>query len=391
MQLIIKDKTMVIDPRIRKIIEKIQSLNYQVVIVGGYVRNSLLAITSEDYDLATNADLNQLKDIFSYSNEFIFNQEVLMLEIEYEGLKLELSRYRKEIYEGNQLVDAKLVDSFKEDTYRRDFTMNAIGYDNETYLDYHQGRKDLEDRVIRLIGDPKTRFTEDPTRILRAMRFASELNLKIDDKLINYINGNISLILDLDISSELYRIILGDNFKYILEKFEDIFIYLAHDFLSPISSSDQSLIKSKLDLIYYLIFKQNLKLDYLLIKKLNPKNKDIKFIEKYQNIVNELKYRLFYEDIELMFASFGASVMEKIYQDLNGLQIINEYNLNFIEKVSKLGYLKIDQLKVTINDLPSDYTIKVKYEILKNLQKLIIKGFIENDEDQLKEYIDNNY
>jgi tRNA nucleotidyltransferase/poly(A) polymerase len=115
--------------------------------------------------------------------------------VPYKGQNIEIATYRKDVYDilGNAKGADKveITTSFKDDTSRRDFTINSLGIDkNGNIIDHHNGIKDIKNKIIAAVGDPNIRFKEDAARLLRAIRFASRLGFQIDQKTIEAIKSN---------------------------------------------------------------------------------------------------------------------------------------------------------------------------------------------------------
>ena len=170
-----KHTPMALPQAVRPCLRMLQKAGYQAYLVGGCVRDSLLGRKPQDYDLCTDATPEEIAKVFS-RYELVRNGEkhgtigVIM-----GGTLYEITTFRTEGgYQDNRHPDwVRFVRDVEDDLARRDFTINAMAYNpKEGYVDPWGGQKDLEDGVIRAVGDPDTRFTEDPLRILRGLRFA---------------------------------------------------------------------------------------------------------------------------------------------------------------------------------------------------------------------------
>lgn len=205
------DPTLV-DDRAIKVVETLQDEGYEAYIVGGAVRDLLLGHRPKDFDVATNATPEQVKSLFRRA--FIIGRRFRIVHVVFgrgrEHEVIEVSTFRAyldaadaEKVSGNEktskadlhgkshVVDASgrlLRDNVwgpqHEDAARRDFTVNALYYDplSEVVVDYHGGIEDVRRQVLRMIGDPLTRYREDPVRIIRAVRFAAKLGFEIEPK-----------------------------------------------------------------------------------------------------------------------------------------------------------------------------------------------------------------
>jgi poly(A) polymerase len=172
-----------IDPDALKVLYRLKSHNYVGYLVGGGVRDLLLARRPKDFDISTNAHPQQVKKLFR--NCFIIGRRFRLCHVRFGQKVVEVSTFRKlaEAEAGDTLIRRdNTFGTAEEDAFRRDFTVNALFYDIATFsvIDYVGGLEDLDARVIRTIGDPGVRLREDPVRMLRAVAIASRLEFTID-------------------------------------------------------------------------------------------------------------------------------------------------------------------------------------------------------------------
>ena len=167
----------------RIIIERLANNGYRGDIVGGCVRDNLLGKEPNDYDITTNAVPDEMVKLFSDMRTVETGLKHGTLTVMHGGEPYEVTTYRLDgEYTDNRHPDSvTFTDDLALDLSRRDFTVNAMCYSPEHGLtDLFGGREDIEAGVIRAVGDPERRFTEDALRILRALRFAATLDFKID-------------------------------------------------------------------------------------------------------------------------------------------------------------------------------------------------------------------
>lgn len=175
-----------IDPDALKVMYRLVQRGYIAYLVGGGVRDLLLGRKPKDFDVGTNAHPRELKRIFR--NCFLIGRRFRLAHIKYGDKIIETSTFRRAppkdevTAEGVHPHSENTFGTPEEDALRRDFTINGLFYDIETYrvIDYVGGLEDLEKRIIRSIGDPNIRFLEDPVRMIRAVRFASRLGFTIE-------------------------------------------------------------------------------------------------------------------------------------------------------------------------------------------------------------------
>lgn len=180
-----------------KILYRLKNNGFTAYLAGGAVRDMLLGETPADFDIVTDASPKQIKRLFR--NSRIIGRRFRLVHIFFYDRSsstpqiFEIATFRRPVtLEHDDLERIKerpelannLFGSPAEDAQRRDFTVNALFYNIADFsvIDYANGLRDLEDGIIRIIGDPETRFTEDPVRILRALEFACRLNFTIEDE-----------------------------------------------------------------------------------------------------------------------------------------------------------------------------------------------------------------
>ena len=164
-------------------ISRIKTAGFDAYAVGGCVRDSLLGRTPNDYDLCTNATPGQICQIFSDHTLVRAGEKHGTIGVVVDKEVLEITTFRTEGgYQDSRHPDwVKFVPTVEEDLSRRDFTVNAMAYaPDRGYVDPWGGQKDLQDQILRAVGDPTTRFTEDALRILRGVRFAVRFQLTPD-------------------------------------------------------------------------------------------------------------------------------------------------------------------------------------------------------------------
>lgn len=179
-----------ISPAAIKTCEGLQKSGFKAYLVGGAVRDLLLGYKPKDFDVATNATPEEVYKIFRRSR--IIGKRFRLAHVMWGSETIEVSTFRghhqnqgdAQTTDSGRIIRDNVFGTIEEDAVRRDFTANALYYDPATQhvLDYHQGVADLKSKILRMIGDPTTRYQEDPVRMLRAVRLSAKLGLKIDAK-----------------------------------------------------------------------------------------------------------------------------------------------------------------------------------------------------------------
>ena len=175
----------------REIVRVLQKNTFEAYVVGGCVRDLLLDLNPKDFDIATNATPQQIKRLFRRSR--IIGRRFQIVHVQFGREIIEVTTFRSNNADKNGKVQQSasgvltrdnLFGSLLDDASRRDLSINALYYDTEknTLHDYCDGLEDLARQKIRIIGDPATRYSEDPVRLLRAVRFAAKLGFHIDSK-----------------------------------------------------------------------------------------------------------------------------------------------------------------------------------------------------------------
>ncbi|MCO5067524.1 MAG: CCA tRNA nucleotidyltransferase [Kiritimatiellae bacterium] len=169
------------DPRATRIAQRLQEAGFQTVFAGGCVRDALLGRPPQDIDIATSAKPEEVATLFPKAR-FIGKAFGVTL-ISQEGAHFEVATFRRDVgsRDGRRPERIEYAPA-EQDARRRDFTINGIFFDpvHEKVLDYVEGISDLQQRIVRAIGDPLSRFEEDHLRLLRAVRFAATLQFQID-------------------------------------------------------------------------------------------------------------------------------------------------------------------------------------------------------------------
>ena len=166
-----------------EVLNKLSMNGYLAYIVGGYPRDSLLGISTKDIDICTNAKPVEIMQMFD--TEAMSDVRYGSVKVIYKNYKFDVTTFRRDIkYEDNRKpVKIKYINDLKRDLIRRDFTINTICIDKDgNYVDLLDSRKDIDNKIIRTVGNPKYRLKEDALRILRAFRFASTTGFELSEE-----------------------------------------------------------------------------------------------------------------------------------------------------------------------------------------------------------------
>ena len=206
----------------------LEACGYEGYTVGGCVRDSLLSRTPNDWDITTNATPEEMKVCFKGFRVIETGIRHGTLTVIVDGMQLEITTYRNdgEYLDNRHPVQVTFSKNIEDDLSRRDFTVNAMAYHPQKgFVDLFGGREDLQNRIIRAVGDAKTRFEEDGLRILRAIRFASVLDFDIAEdtaKAVHACKHLLSGIAAERIREELCKLICGRGAVRILREYIDV-------------------------------------------------------------------------------------------------------------------------------------------------------------------------
>jgi poly(A) polymerase len=202
-----------------EVVEKLRGAGYEALWAGGCVRDQLLGLAPKDYDVATSAKPDEIREIFGRRRTLAIGASfgvITVLGRRSEG-QIEVATFRSDAqYSDGRHPDAVHFTTAEHDAERRDFTINGLFFDpvTEQVVDYVGGRDDLERRLIRAIGDPRLRLAEDKLRMLRAVRFAASFDFTIEPATLAAIQsmaGEVTTVSAERIGAELRRMLAGAN------------------------------------------------------------------------------------------------------------------------------------------------------------------------------------
>ena len=273
-----------IDPDALKVLYRLKQSSYVAYLVGGGVRDLLLNKRPKDFDIGTSAHPYQVKRLFR--NCWVIGRRFRLAHVKFGNKIIEVATFRRQVTADAESVDTKRdrtesnnTDTKKkarlnqsttfakhqdpdrlirrdntfgtpaEDAFRRDFTINALFYDIETFsvIDYVNGLDDLKAGVIRCIGDPSERFLEDPVRMLRAITFSARLNFTIEPKTLRGIRRHkreISKSAPARLLEEIYKILRSGNAETTFLKLKEI--GLLEQIIPELSKTDQAPLQASL-------------------------------------------------------------------------------------------------------------------------------------------------
>lgn len=213
---------------IKLILSKLRENGHEAYIIGGCVRDSILGNTPKDYDVTTSALPHETERVFRDHRVIETGLKHGTVTVLVNKMPVEITTYRIDSdYSDNRRPDSvTFTKNLEEDTSRRDFTMNAIAIDEFGNIkDFHGGVDDIENKIIRCVGDPDKRFSEDALRILRAIRFSSVLGFDIEENTRSAIFSNKELLQNISrerIASEFIKLLCGQNARKVITEYIDV-------------------------------------------------------------------------------------------------------------------------------------------------------------------------
>lgn len=356
-----------------KLLEEINSKGFESYIVGGFVRDYILGIESNDIDIATNATPKDVKEIFEDS--CLPSEDYGSVTVVMKGIRFEITTFRKEVgYINNRRpAEIKYIDSLYDDLLRRDFTINTICMNSKgEIVDLLNGREDLDNKILRTVGFAKDRFDEDILRILRAIRFATILDFRLDSDIIDAIKETRYLLPNLSYNrkkDELDKIFASSNADKGIQLLLGLGLdkYLELENLSKVKCTTSLIgVWSVLDVLDKYPFSSN---ERELIRS-------VKEALNYNNLDSYTLYR---------FGLYANSVAGEI----NGYDIKNiteAYN-NLIIQSKKDICITSNDIMNALNRGPGSYLKDIYIDI----EMSILSGNLENKKEVILQYIVSKY
>lgn len=351
-----------------EIIRKITDNGYQAYIVGGYVRDSLLGIKSNDIDITTNAKPKELKEIFP--DCIIKSDSYGAVIIVHKNYRFDVTTMREEMeyFDSRHPSSVVYVDDLKKDLLRRDFTINALCLDkDDNLIDLIGGKDDIDKKVIRTIGDSNKSFSDDALRILRAVRFASLLDFKLSDEVIEAIKNNKHLLLKLSNSRKKEELdkIFGSKKAY-----EGIELIKKLDLVNELNLTNLDRIKDYSDLVGIWAMINTDAYDF------SPNEKEL--IKKV-NIVYDMDNL---DNLVLYHYGGYVNTLAGINKGIDKKEIVTKYE--------ELPIKRRDEINITASDMceilkkePGPFIGKL-YEVIENK---ILLGELINDNNEIRKFI----
>lgn len=422
----------IIPDEVKNIMKKVNELGYEIYIIGGFVRDSILQRQNKDYDLCTNMP-------FEYINEIVPNFTIMRENehrntgvVRINGIDIEISMLR-----GMNLY---------EDLLNRDFTINSIALDSDgKIIDLLNGQNDLESKIIMLCDKSGVAFENDPLRILRAIRFASILEFEIDANTYNHMLNKKHLLNNVAcerVLIELNKIIMCDNPGNIIRKYFDIFSVVIPELLdikgvsqnnpyhiydvfehtmTSLNSSEKNLAlryailfhdmgkkdtkttdKEGIDHFYghpkistekFVKFAKRMKMD----KDSSERIKKLIFfhevtLSEQSKGINKFLQLFGIEDINLLFDMKLCDILGQNLEKSDRIEFLNRLREMYEKYIKSSPVLKIKDLDINGKDLLNmNFEGKIIGEILKDVLDQVSEEKLNNNSEEIMNYVTGKY
>ena len=422
----------IIPDEVKNIMKKVNELGYEIYIIGGFVRDSILQRQNKDYDLCTNMP-------FEYINEIVPNFTIMRENehrntgvVRINGIDIEISMLR-----GMNLY---------EDLLNRDFTINSIAlYSDGKIIDLLNGQNDLESKIIMLCDKSGVAFENDPLRILRAIRFASILEFEIDANTYNHMLNKKHLLNNVAcerVLIELNKIIMCDNPGNIIRKYFDIFSVVIPELLdikgvsqnnpyhiydvfehtmTSLNSSEKNLAlryailfhdmgkkdtkttdKEGIDHFYghpkistekFVKFAKRMKMD----KDSSERIKKLIFfhevtLSEQSKGINKFLQLFGIEDINLLFDMKLCDILGQNLEKSDRIEFLNRLREMYEKYIKSSPVLKIKDLDINGKDLLNmNFEGKIIGEILKDVLDQVSEEKLNNNSEEIMNYVTGKY
>ncbi|NHC39120.1 CCA tRNA nucleotidyltransferase [Bacillus sp. MM2020_1] len=383
------------------VLKKLEDAGFEAYFVGGSVRDFLLNREINDVDIATSATPDEVKRIFLKTVDIGIEHGTVLVLVNNGEYEITTFRTESEYQDYRRPKEVSFIRNLKEDLQRRDFTMNAIAMDrNRKLIDPFNGYQAIQERIIQTVGSPNDRFQEDALRMMRAVRFVSQLSFQIENETIQALTKLVHLLDNIAVErkrAEFEKLLIGKNKNNALKILLDANI---HSFLPDLKEQRQQLEKlisfnstnlNKNEMWSLLIYCLNLhqKEIELFLKEWRLALKDIREI---QLVVHFLSKRLEQDwSIYDLYSAGRDHILstEKLYQVINGNNEVESIE-HWLKLYENLPIKERSEMNVTGNDVMTWFNKRggpwLK-ETLLTIEENILAGKLENDIEKIKEWL----
>lgn len=391
----------IIPDHIKEIINLLKKNGYEAYIIGGCVRDFLMGRAPSDFDMTTSATPDEMLSVFSDYKVIKTGLKHGTITVFANKTPVEITTYRidGDYLDNRHPEEVTFTRSLEEDVKRRDFTVNALAYNNEGLIDYCGGVNDIKEKLIRAVGEPDRRFEEDALRILRALRFSSVLGFKIEKHTEKSARKNAKLLKKISaerILVELNKLFLGKNGREVVVEYIDILSEISPELFRDVKKKfkELSYFPSSLTVIYALLLNHLSQFDTNeILSQLKFSNLDKKSVLSLLWLARQ-DIPKSKSELKLLVSEAGLDIFEHYFQYLDSLgESTESLKELFIQIKDNNECCFISDLAINGNDLSALGIKDGKKigEILKALLLAVIEEKAENKKDSLTNYVINNY
>lgn len=383
------------------VLQKLEDAGFEAYFVGGSVRDLLLDKDIHDVDIATSATPEEVKQVFSKTVDIGIEHGTVLVLFQNESYEITTFRTESEYQDYRRPKEVTFIRNLTEDLQRRDFTMNAIAMDKKGHLiDPFHGQRAIKEQIIQTVGQGSERFYEDALRMMRAVRFVSQLSFRIEEETLSSLSELVHLLENIAVErkqAEFDKLLLGRNRKKALQLIIDtnIYSYLPglvnqKNGLTKLHECDCSHLNSRemWTLLIFCLRLEDKAIEEFLRNWRLPLN-EIRVIQKISYFLNkrlDSSWSLYdlYSATKEIFIS--AEILHLVIKGKKNSDTINDY----LSMYDKLPIKDRSEMKLTGNDLMDWYSQSggpwVKDKLLM-VEQAIIDGNVSNDRQVIKKWL----
>ncbi|MBO1197863.1 CCA tRNA nucleotidyltransferase [Staphylococcus simiae] len=388
----------------KPILTEITNQGYEAFFVGGSVRDHIMGRNIHDIDITTSATPDEIENIFSHTIPIGKEHGTINVVVDHNNYEITTFRAEEDYIDHRRPSNVTFVRDLYKDLQRRDFTMNAIAMDQHYQLyDYFNGQEDIKQRLIRTVGNANERFEEDALRMIRCLRFQSQLTFGIAPttyKAMSQQMPDISYLSIERIITELTKLITGAN---VAVSFQNMIELRAFDYIPFFKNFKMDNIRItepiSLELFIAIVLAQQPQSDSL--KQLKLSNLQIKTIQQYVKLIEMLPQISTKDQLKLVVYDYDVQLIKVVINSRDILTanelataqplIVNQQSVAEIERL--LPIQQRQEMAVNGGTLMSHLTKSsgpwIK-EVLRQIECAIITNKVENNEREILKWVDNH-
>ena len=389
---------MFIPDYVNEILAVLEANGFEGFVVGGCVRDALLGKQPFDYDIAVSSTPEETKMCFSDFRTISTGEKHGTITVVNKGNNLELTSFRVdgEYKDNRRPENVEFTRSIEADLSRRDFTVNAMAYNEKSGLvDIFDGQQDLRNKIIRSVGDADTRFNEDALRIMRAIRFASQLGFEIEKQTADSIHKNKALLKNISVERifvELKKLLTGKNATEILLHYRDV-LEAALPVLEALTEEKyienaKALSKASDEITAFSALTSRLSADT--VNEICTHLKTDKHFRNTATVISEYLYENFNDKLSVVhfINKYSIEAAQYLISTKECFSLDTEIIKNAVSEITNGAVYTLSQLDINGNDLSlMGIRGKAISEKLNMLLNKVILGEVKNSKEELKKLI----